>query len=273
MRPVHRPLTTTDLTAAGPLRRLGTHLVCLGDVDSTNTYLRQRADLLPDGAVVSAEWQSAGRGRHGRRWLAPRGSSVMLSILLHESTDSPLLGGATLAASLAVCEALAAATTCTMMLRWPNDLVSNGRKLAGVLAESTPLAGDAPPDRRRALIIGIGVNCLQQAGHFPPELSESATALEIESATPIDRAAIAGALLARLDLRLCEYAESPAARQAIQHAWKARCHDLGARVDLRHDGRRHSGTVLDVSDQGALLVQLDVGGRRWFESATTTRCG
>lgn len=281
---MHRPLTENDLFPNGPLNRLGRQVLVLDQIDSTNAVLLARAAALPDGTVAVADYQTAGRGRQRRRWTAPRGSSILLSVLLIESGDSPLsLGGssgettpavphAAMLAALAACEAIDACTDCQPALRWPNDLALGGKKLGGVLAESTPVGTARPAHpRARALVIGIGINCLQQPGHFQGELADKATSLEIESAQPIHRATLARELLRRIDAHLVACARESRGWEQVRTAWKSRCDDLGAHVTLQDGGQSFTGTVLDITAEGALLVQLDHGGRRHFGSATTTR--
>lgn len=258
------------MLSAGPLRRLGARAVALDEVDSTNGYLLERAAALHDGTIVCAEYQTAGRGRQGRKWLAPRGAAVMLSVLLHEPSDSPLLSGAALMAALAAAEAIEQVSTCSPGVRWPNDLVMQGRKLAGVLAESKPL----PPEVRvggRAIVIGIGINCLQHQGHFPVELIDRATSLEIQSAQAINRVEVAAALVASLDQVLVEALATPEAWSMHVQRWRDRCSDIGSRTTLEADGRRLTGTILDITEEGDLLVEVDQGGRQHFAAATTTR--
>lgn len=265
---MHRPLTEADLLSGGLPRRVGAALRLFDQIDSTNAFLLAHADDLPDGALACAELQTAGRGRLGRVWVAPRGAGVLMSVLLHEPMASPLPALAGLLASVAACEAVEAGSDVQAAVRWPNDITAAGRKLGGVLVETRPAARA----RRRVLVIGIGLNVLQQAGHFPPDLADRATSLELCSSRPVDRAAVAGALVQRLDAWLTRAAggDGPA---AVRRAWLERCAELGRRVALTHDGRAFSGTVLDVSDDGDLVVQLDEGGRRHFAAATTTRSG
>ncbi len=265
---MHQPITQADLLPATPFQRLGRHLVLLDQADSTNTWLLARAERLGDGAVVLAEYQTAGRGRLGRSWLAPRGSSILMSVLLIEPPESALLPLATAAASLAAVAAVERETTCIPRLRWPNDIVARGRKLGGVLAESRPVASAGAT--ARALVVGIGLNCYQQTAHFAGELAHRATSLEIECREPVSRAALARCLLGDLDARLAD-ATTPGGPERLMRDWAARCDDIATRVTLRENGRLYTGTVLDVVDNGDLLVQLDQGGRRRFESTTTTR--
>jgi BirA family transcriptional regulator, biotin operon repressor / biotin---[acetyl-CoA-carboxylase] ligase len=265
-------LSEKSILPAYQLRRIGGRVLVFDELDSTNAYLLGHAAEINDGAVVVAEFQTAGRGRLGRRWLSPRGASVLLSVLLKEPLDSPWLGRATLAAALAACEAVEAVTACRPGLHWPNDLVLSGKKLGGVLVESTPLARNPhEPAAQRAVVVGIGVNCLQQRGHLPGEIADTATSLEIESASPVDRVAVARSLLERLDAHFAPPTISQPAWTEVLAAWKSRCEDLGSRVTLQQDRPVYTGTVLDVSDDGDLLVQLDQGRRRYFAAATTTR--
>jgi BirA family biotin operon repressor/biotin-[acetyl-CoA-carboxylase] ligase len=266
---MHRPLVEPDLFPRGPLRRLGRRVELFSEINSTNGYLLAHATGMPDGTVAAAEFQTAGRGRQGRRWLAPRGSSILLSALLIEPEGSPLITYAAMLAALAAAEAVEAETTCRPGLRWPNDLIIERKKLGGILAESRPLPGR---DRaERALVVGIGLNCLQHPGHFETELGTRATSLEIESAPPVDRPAVARQLVEQLDARLTRDLNSAEACDHLRAEWIARCDDLGARVTLLESSQRHTGTVLEIADNGDLIVQLDTGARRRFESATTTR--
>ncbi len=270
-----RPLTSADLLPAGPLRRLGRQVFVHDALDSTNAFLLRAAATAGDGALAWAESQTAGRGRLGRRWEAPRGSSVLLSVLLDEPSDSPLLIRGGLLAAVAACEAVEQATHCTAGIRWPNDVLVHGRKLGGVLVESCnwgPRSSASRPSvGDRAVVIGIGLNCYQQRGHFSPEIASHATSLELESRQPVLRQAVAASLVACLDARLSQIATPATGWPELHAAWRARCMDMGTRVALQHDARTFHGTALEVTADGDLLVQLDEGGRRTFAPASTTR--
>ncbi len=263
MTAAHRPLTRDDLVAVS-LHRLGRQVLTFDTVDSTNAALLRQAAELPDGTLAAAEMQTAGRGRLGRRWESPRGASVMLSVLLHEPVGSPLLPLGGLLGALAACEAVEQATACTPAVRWPNDVVIAGRKVAGVLAETT---GSGPT---RALVIGVGINCLQHAGHFSPALAGRATSLDLACPGPVARAAVAAALVQRLDVWLADGGRADRVA-ALRTTWRRRCVEIGARVTLEHDGRSFTGTMLDIDDDGNLIVELDRGGRRHFVAAVTTQ--
>lgn len=262
--PRHRSLTAADVTPQAA-RRVPSRVITLDNVDSTNAWLLQRAAVLPDGAACFAEHQSAGRGRQGRAWEAPRGASVLLSVLLLEPPDSCLLPRVTRLAAVAACEAvLDAVPDCAARVRWPNDLVVAGRKLGGVLAETTPARR---PDgaAARAIALGVGVNCLQQAGHFSEALRPHATSLELSSQRPIDRPAVARALLERLDAWLAQPV------QHMQRRWSELCDDLGQAVRVMQGGVAYQGVICGIDPAGDLLVDLADGQRSAFAAATTTR--
>lgn len=297
---LHRPLVRDDLLGRGRLQRLGRAVVLLAEVDSTSAYLLRHADQLPDGTIAWAEYQTAGRGRLGRRWEAPRGSSVLLSVLLLEPNPQRASGPgrpgrpsprrpsrpgaaqqlpgpqglarrAVLAGCVAACEAIEATVDCQPSIRWPNDIACRGRKLGGVLVETRRLEpGPQSPVPRLAIVVGIGINCLQHQGHFPPPLAGRATSLELESPGAVDRAALAGRLVERLDAWLSD-SPGPDGATRLADAWRQRCEDVGASVTLLRDGQCFRGTVLEITDQADLIVQLEHGARRQFGATTTTR--
>jgi len=260
-----RPLGQQDLFPRGPLRRLVRRVYVFAEIDSTNAFLLKHAHELPDGTVAWTEFQTAGRGRQGRVWQAPRASSVLLSVLLHEPPESGLLRDASQVACIAACEAIERATEVQPAVRWPNDIIVDGRKVGGVLTESRAAANGAI-GVNRALVVGIGINCYQQAGHFSDDLRGKATSLEMVSSHPLDRAVLTASLLERLDAWLTSGNDA-----AWRDEWLRRCGDLGARVQLEHDGRMFCGTVIEITQDGELVVHLDNGTRRHFAAETTSR--
>lgn len=259
-----------DLLPHGRLARLGAQVVMLAEVDSTNSYLLRRAGELPDGTIAWAELQTAGRGRFKRRWLAPRGTSVLLSILLREAEPTRWSVCAAQVAALAACEAIEQTTRCTPALRWPNDIVLDRRKIGGVLAESHLLTAPGS-GARRAVVIGIGLNCNQQAEQFEPELREKATSLRIETGQHVDRAALAAGLVSRLDAYCAQDMARSDVQAGITRGWTARCRERGSPVRLVHDSVEYSGVITRVRDDGDLVVRLADGSERSFGAATTTR--
>lgn len=258
-----------DRIAAGTKRvRVGRRVLVFDELDSTNEYAL--AKLAPcegaaaDGTVVFAEHQTAGRGRLGRTWHSPRGASLAMTVLLCESRLPASPVRLVMAGGVAVARAVTSTTDVEPVIRWPNDVYVGSKKLAGVLVEARRSANDG-----WAVAIGIGINCLQHAGHFPPELRDRATSLELESKHAIDREAVAVAVLNELDaLVRCD---SPISDGELADQWRARSADLGTRVTLRENRQVYSGVIIDVHPQSGLVLQLDTGVRRHFDPATTSR--
>jgi BirA family transcriptional regulator, biotin operon repressor / biotin---[acetyl-CoA-carboxylase] ligase len=201
--------------------------------DSTNERAKALAAAgAPDGTLVTADEQTAGRGRQGRVWTAPPGSSVLLSLILRELDERHEL--LPLAAAVAVCVALPVEAA----IKWPNDVWIARRKVAGILVEGRPQEGWA--------VLGLGVNVT--AYEFPPELSETATSLRIAGAeTSRDR------VLEDLVRSLTNWLDAP--RDEVLAAWRARDALKGEPVRWS-DG---AGTADGIDDSGALRVQTDNG--------------
>lgn len=257
-----QPVLSGDRIADGlcPVR-VGRAIRTLGDTTSTNDVVlaAAAADEPCDGLAVFAEHQTAGRGRQGRPWLSPRGAAVLCSVLLIEPDDVARVGSLTLAAGVAVCDAVHETTMIAPLLRWPNDVIASGRKLAGILAESRPLGGG-----RRAWAVGVGINVYQQRGHFPPDLRDVATSLELLTHEPVDRTRVARELLRQLDMWLLAACAGRA--DEVRAAWLERAEPFGQRVRVVSDGTTFEGRTIDVDPEAGLLLQLESGGRRWFNA-------
>lgn len=254
------------LSAAG--RRIGWRVEYLEQMSSTNDtawHLVNGADDVAGvhGVVVLTDHQTSGRGRLGRVWHSPRGASLLVSIIISEGAPTSSGDALMLLAPVAACDAVASCTELNPQIKWPNDIVLGGRKLAGVLIESK-----RRPDGRVVSVCGVGINCLQQRGHFAPALTNVATSLEIESALSVDRTTLAVALLTAFDRRLLDL--SHGAVEPLRRAWLARSEPMGQTIRVRSQGRLYSGTTVDIDPAAALVLQLDSGMRRIFAAQDTT---
>jgi len=258
------------ILAGRTFKRIAGRVDLIRSTTSTNDYIWSAAadDAAhdpTDGHVVFAEFQSAGRGRMGRSWHSPTGASVMFSILLIESADTPTPPAEALGliAGIAAASAINDVTGLTARIAWPNDIVVGHRKLGGVLIESRMIETG-----RRAYALGIGVNCLQHRTHFPDEFRPRATSIDLESTRPVDRESIAAALLLSLDAWLAEplrWEPSTLKAAFLQHATP-----LGCDIELRFQGHTYTGQVIDIDPSAALVVQLRDGTRRLFPAAATS---
>ena len=209
---------------------IGSPRVHLRLTDSTNERAKELAlSGAPHGTLVTADEQSAGRGRQGRVWTAPPRSAVLMSLVTRRLT--PALP---LAAAVAICEALP--TRC--QIKWPNDIWLDRRKLAGILVEGRPQEGWA--------VLGIGLNVTTDS--FPPELAEIATSLRIAGAE-LDTETVLAALLGSLD----EWLEAPP--EEVLDAWSERDALRGERVRWPEG----EGVAAGIDASGALIVETDNG--------------
>lgn len=219
----------------------------VASIDSTNRFLMDAARSgAPDGLVVVADHQTAGRGRRGRRWEAAPGSALLASVLVRPDLTPTRCGLVTAAAGVALAGALSDVGGITAGLKWPNDLVVGDRKLAGILTEADVAGGTV-----RALVIGVGVNLRSHA--VPPELVTDATSCEALSARPVGRDDLLDAFLDRLG----PYLEDLDA--ALGEA-RRRSATVGRRVQVDlGGGRALHGTATALHDTGALVVRDDTG--------------
>jgi BirA family biotin operon repressor/biotin-[acetyl-CoA-carboxylase] ligase len=231
-------------------------------IDSTNRYLLDEARSgAADGVVAVAGHQSAGRGRLGRRWEAPAGSNLLMSVLLRPDLPADHRHLASAAVALAAADAVETAAGLGVGIKWPNDLLGpDGRKLAGVLAEAdlSTLAGQAGGAGAPIVVgIGINVNWPGPDDDLAVDLVGLTTSLFLHTGHPLDRIVLLEALLVALEPRVADLGTTVGrSRQAID--FRARCVTLGTavRVELAHE--QFEGTATEVTAEGHLVVE--VGG-------------
>ncbi len=222
------------------------------EVDSTNCLA---ADLVrsgvPEGLVVVADHQTAGRGRRGRSWEAPPASSLLVSVVLGLPIDhAPHL--VTVACALAAADACADVAGFAPGLKWPNDVVVGERKLAGVLAE-IPVPG--------AAVVGLGLN-VRWPGPMPAHLEPIAVTAESVAGRPLDTRQLLDAYLVRLEARCADLADAQAV-VALMGDYRQRCVTLEREVEIELPGGGiWAGTATHVHDDGSLQVTSDAGSRR-----------
>ena len=248
LREIPDRLTPLELRPLIATHDLGQGLHCFDEVSSTNDVARALAEEgAGHGEVVIAERQTAGRGRRGRTWISPPGRNLYLSAVLRPDLPPQRAPEITLVASVAVCDAVRRAGV-DAGIKWPNDLLASGRKLAGVLTEMA-----AEPDRVIWVVLGIGVNLNARPEDFPPELRAEATSIAIERDQPAPRALFAAALLKALEEWLDRHADGGFG--PVRDAWRARSVTLGRQVRVSAEGRDVAGVAEDIDETGALLVR------------------
>lgn len=286
------PHRVTDTTAAEPPERsarenaetvraalVGTRFADVRWFESTGSTNADVLDLArsggPEGIVIVADHQDAGRGRRGRTWQAPRRSSLMASILLRPPAS--VAGLATMTTALAASRAVEDVCGVVSRLKWPNDLVWPGdgagadRKLAGILAEADWPAGSAisdgwrepRPADRVTVVVGIGLN-VAWGDRVPEDLVDRAIALDHilgSDTAPPERADLLIALLGHLD-RIDTDLRTDQGPDRLIEAWKHRSATLGRRVRVDLGTHDLVGTAVDLTDRGHLVVDTLEGERR-----------
>jgi BirA family biotin operon repressor/biotin-[acetyl-CoA-carboxylase] ligase len=221
---------------------------------STNADLLALAEAgAPAWSVLVAGHQEAGRGRLGRAWVEPPGSSLLVSVLLRPELEIDRLPMLSLAAGVALVEALGSAAGLTATCRWPNDVLVGERKVAGILAES------ADDGFKRHAVIGTGLNLTQRPDEFPADLRRPATSVAADGGRA-DPAAILTAYLSILRTSVDELDRRP---EVLVERYRAVCSTIGREVRARTiEGDEVEGRAAGVSDRGELIVRAPSGERR-----------
>jgi len=280
--PVDDPLDPDRIGANLKTRRIGRSVLVYDQTASTNDIAAEYAkNPIHDGLVVFAEEQTAGRGRTGATWQSRRDDSLLFSLaLIGPGIGSELLS---LTCAVAVAEAIGQVGGHQAGIKWPNDVMLDGRKVAGILVESKYVArisslvsrpDEAPRPHERdtkhkvrdTTIIGIGINCHQTTEAFPEDLRTAATSLDLMGGTRCQRVTVARRVLTSLDhwLRKAERH-----RQEVLDTWSRLSTQLGQRVALSFNGKRFTGNCIGVDPENGLILQLDRGGIRMFDAAHT----
>lgn len=214
-------------------------------VPSTNTQAKK---LAADGeaapSLLLADGQTAGRGRMGRAFFSPPGTGLYMSVLLRPAVQAEELPLVTLAAAAAVCEAVEEAAGVSTRVKWVNDILVDGRKVAGILTEAV---GDLESGTMESVVVGIGVNVKTPADAFPEELRERAGSLLPAQVSRCD-------LAAGIANRLLTYADSLPERRYLE-SYRERLAVLGKPVQYKQRERWMTGRAVDLREDGCLLVE------------------
>lgn len=219
---------------------------------STNSEaLSQARKGAPEGLCVVADEQTDGRGRHGRKWVSAEGAGLYFSAVLRPKLDPKDLPLLTLAAAVAVNDVLKELYGISTDIKWPNDLLVEGRKIAGILAE-TAETGDGT-----AVVVGIGINL--RSSHLPEELASASASVESETGSPGDQEDLLDGLV-RYFFFHCERTTTAPGRDSVLKDWAARSsYHRGKEVRVDTAGRRIEGTTDGIDEHGALIVRTELG--------------
>jgi BirA family biotin operon repressor/biotin-[acetyl-CoA-carboxylase] ligase len=234
--------------------RFGHPVYLFQQIGSTNEEARRLAQAgAPEGLLVAAEEQTAGRGRAGRRWSTPAGSGLAFSLVLRPSAPAAQAARLSMLAGLAVCEGIEQAAGVPAAIKWPNDVLLAGQKAGGILVE----VASQDAEQLEFAVLGIGLN----VSEAPPAgaVDFPATHLAAHTGRPVERVALLRAILERLEARYP--AMSLAEAEPLHADWAARLVWLGQPVVARTPGGDLAGLAEGTDPDGALVVKLDSGER------------
>ena len=227
-------------------------------VGSTNDVARELAlNGAPEGTVVVAAEQTKGRGSRGRVWLSAPGENLLVSVILRPNIPAERLGELAFVASVAVAGTIRECCELDASIKWPNDVRVSGKKIAGIIVETT----------KDAAIIGIGLNV--NWTNLPEEIVDTATSVAIESGRRVDADCVLKALLADLDIAYGVYRARGFSRTL--HDWRQLESTTGKEVIIEVNGDSVQGFAVDIDEHGSLVVELATGERRSIPAATLVR--
>jgi BirA family transcriptional regulator, biotin operon repressor / biotin---[acetyl-CoA-carboxylase] ligase len=237
----------------GKVRVVGRDIRVFHETTSTNDVTEKLArDGVKEGAVVFAESQTKGRGRMGRHWVSPRAKGLWFSVLLRPKLRPMEATRLTIAAATALCRAIHAKTEISPQIKWPNDVLIRGKKIAGILTEMR-----AELDHVNYLVLGIGVDVNVSMSDLPSEVRKTATSLKIEAGHAIDRAEMAIAILKELDRDYSRIAAGDF--ETVADEWEELCSTIGRDVRITVGDRVLQGRAESLDSDGALLLRTQHG--------------
>lgn len=249
-------LTVPGLKAQLKTKRIGRSIHLYDELGSTQDAARQLAEEgAPEGTLVLAELQTQGRGRMGRSWLSPKGKGIWMSLVLRPDVPVICAPQLTLLAGAALCRSLRRLSGLPIGIKWPNDLLVEGRKISGILVESS-----AEEDRLRYVVAGIGISVNLAPDDYPPELRDKAASLRMAAGRPFDRTETAARFLETFEELYDLYCE--AGFGPIRTLWEAWSVSLGKPVRLTTPQGDIEGVPVGLADSGALRVRLADGSER-----------
>ncbi|MDA3734246.1 biotin--[acetyl-CoA-carboxylase] ligase [Niameybacter massiliensis] len=229
---------------------LGKEIAYYEEIDSTNTRLKAWAkEGAMEGSIVIAEEQLQGKGRLGRIWDSPKETGIWMSILVKPQIGIEKIPQITLLAGLATCEAIRKTTGLEAMIKWPNDIVVNNKKVCGILCELVNTGKDT------AVIIGIGINV--NSKKFPDDLPY-ATSLYLEGKEVYMREPIISCLLEQLEGYYIQYKKQLSLHNIIEQ-YKDKCINMNREVNIVSSTESYRATVKDIDVEGRLIVQKQNG--------------
>ncbi|WP_372995110.1 biotin--[acetyl-CoA-carboxylase] ligase [Lutispora sp.] len=233
---------------------IGRDIIYLDSVDSTNSYGKRMAEGdFWDGTVIIAEEQTSGRGRLGRDWVSPKGKGIWMTIMLKPDIKPNLASQVTLIAAVAVLKAIKSIYNMDIMIKWPNDLVVNGKKVCGILTEL-----GAEIERINYLCVGIGINANSEESDFINKALDTATSIKIATSIKVERKELIARILTVFENYYSLFLEKGSIGFMIEE-YKKYLINIGKEVRLITKNEEIQAKAEDITNEGHLLVRLKDG--------------
>ncbi len=244
-------LDSEDIHSRLTREGVGCPLFYQTEIDSTNEWAkREAAEGAADGSVYLADYQSAGKGRRGRVWKSPEGTSISMSLLLRPEIPLDRISMLTLIMGLSAAQGMKAAAGLDVGIKWPNDVVSRGRKLCGILTEANSFV--------EYVVIGIGINVNMDS--FPEELSQTATSLKLETGGPVSREAVTAEILKAFYRNYAVFRKTCTITGEVKTAYEELLVNRNSQVRVLDPKGEYNGTALGINELGELLVKREDTG-------------
>lgn len=254
-------LTERQLRKGLKTKSFGSKIFTFQTIDSTNNCARAVANVgAAEGVVVFAEEQTAGKGRLGRSWKANPGENLTFSLLLRPKVPADAINLLPLYVAVAVAQAIERATGLKVECKWPNDLLVNGKKVAGILIEAS-----LQQNLVEYVVIGLGINVNQM--QFPPDLLQRATSLKLESSKEIDRVHLFKEILGSLESNY--RASLTNGLQSVIPSWLNRAPMINKPITVSQQGTIIAGVVKGLSNDGGIVVQANGTERTLYAGDVT----
>ncbi len=257
-------LIDTEISYSLETKIFGRKIYAYQRIQSTNSIATQLADSgAAEGTIIIAEQQTKGRGRLGRKWFSPAGNSLYFSLILRPKIHPRQAPGISLITAVALTETISTYGNLPVKVKWPNDVLIGGRKTAGILTELS-----AEPDIVNFIVVGIGININHKKNDFPEEICNLATSLRIELGKKVKRVQFLKRLLVRLENEYLLFKKSGLTETRPKLVEYSSL--IGNDITLRIGRRSVSGRVMDIDEDGRLIVATPTGPEAFIAGEVTT---
>lgn len=246
-------ISSNEIQLGLKTKMLGRHIHFEQSVSSTQKIAKNlAAEGCPEGTIVVADEQTNGRGRMARTWYSPSGTGIWMSMIIRPNIPVNLTPQLTLLTAVAIVQAIEELTPLNPSIKWPNDIMLNGKKIVGILTEL-----QAEADQVHSVIIGTGINVNQKVEHFPEELQNIATSLKIETGTTLERAQLIQMILLKFEELYSLYLAQ--GFKPIKLLWEGYAISINKFIIARTLNGSIEGKAIGINDDGVLLIEKEDG--------------